>query len=70
MHDAKRDYQPSTGALHGFVGTILMVLAGSLLANIDENPAAFRTLGLIALAGALYVIVAGAVARGIQLARE
>ena len=31
------DYQPSVGAVHGFVGVTLFVLGGFALANTNEN---------------------------------
>ena len=63
------DYQPSVGAVHGVVGVTLFVLGGFALANTNENEM-FGVLGLVAVASGLYATVAGAVARGIQLARK
>lgn len=62
-------YQPSAGALYGVAGTGL-ILAGALAAaNTNENDAV-GLLGVLLLAGGFYATVAGAVARGIQLARR
>jgi hypothetical protein len=70
VNDTKREvYQPSSGALYGFVGVALIAVGGMSFANAHENEA-FGILGLLFAASGLYVTVAGAVARGIQLARE
>ena len=61
-------YQPSAGALHGVSGVGLLVVAGWLLANSIEDPFVFGSLGTAFAASGLYCVVAGAVARGVQLA--
>ena len=63
-------YKASFGAAYGIAGVVLLVIGGALLANTNEDSAIFGT-GAVAFFGAgLYCTVAGAVARGIQLARR
>lgn len=62
-------YQPSHGVAYGMVGVLLLVVGGALLANVNEA-AAFGTLATVFLGAGLYLTVAGAVARGIQLSRR
>ena len=68
VNDQKRNYEPSAGIIYGAVGAVLIALGSMSLANANES-AAFGILGVVLLASGFYVTVAGAVARGIQLAR-
>lgn len=65
-------YEPSSGVVLGLLGVVLLVAGGMLtlnvLANDDSDLALAVGLGL-ASAG-LYCLVAGAVARGVQMARQ
>jgi hypothetical protein len=63
-------YNSSFGVAYGTVGVILLVIGGALLANINEDPTIFGAGGTLFLASGLYLTNAGAVARGIQLARR
>jgi hypothetical protein len=63
------DYEPSVGAVYGALGIGLIVLGGFALANANEADA-FGVIGLGLMAGGAYAAIAGAVARGIQLARK
>ena len=68
MTEPQRPYQPSAGAVYAAVGTALVVLGFIALANTDEaDMVGAIGVGLV-VAGA-YCTIAGAVARGIQLAR-
>lgn len=74
MDSSARDHfdpsKPSFGAAYGTVGVILLVIGGALLANLSEDPTVFITGATLFLGSGLYLTVAGAVARGIQLARR
>ena len=63
------DYEPSVGAVYGAIGIALIVLGGMALANVSEGDA-FGVIGVGLTAGGAYAVIAGAVARGIQLARR
>lgn len=65
----ERDYEPSAGAAYGFVGVAVIALGAISLANANENEM-FGLLGFVFLASGCYATLAGAVARGIQLARQ
>ena len=69
MSETERDYEPSVGAVYGAIGIVLIVLGGFALANANEADA-FGAIGLGLMAGGAYAAIAGAVARGIQLARK
>ena len=69
MSETERDYEPSVGAVYGTIGIVLIVLGGFALANANEADA-FDAIGLGLMAGGAYAAIAGAVARGIQLARK
>lgn len=63
-------YQPSAGAAYLWGSVPLFVVGAMLMANVDEEPEFFRTAGVLALAFAVYLLLVGAVARGIQVARR
>lgn len=63
-------YQQSFGAAYGAAGVILLVIGGMLLANLNEDPTIFGAGATLFLGAGAYLTVAGAVARGIQLARR
>lgn len=65
----ERAHEPSAGAVYAAVGIVLIVLGGFSLANTIEAQA-FGIIGVGLIAGGTYATVAGAVARGIQLARR
>lgn len=70
---ARDDFDPSKpffGAAYGTVGVILLVIGSALLANLTEDPTLFGAGATLFLGSGLYLMVAGAVARGIQLARR
>ena len=69
MSQTERAYEPSVGAVYGVIGIVLIVLGGFALANADEADA-FGVIGVGLVAGGAYATIAGAVARGIQLARK
>lgn len=69
VSNTERGYEPSVGAMHGVIGTVLIVLGGLCLANTVEADA-FGLIGVGLIAGGAYATIAGAVARGIQLARR
>lgn len=62
-------YKSSFGAAYGSAGVVLLVVGGLLLANVNEDDI-FGIGAVVFLGAGLYFLVAGAVARGIQLARR
>ena len=70
MSDSTRDdYFPSAGLLYALVGVVLLALGAVALGNGDESDM-FVVLGVVLLGSGCYWIIAGAVARGIQLSRQ
>ena len=67
--DNQDDYVPSAGAGYLFGSVPLFILGGVLLANINEEPAVFGTAALLSVAFAAYLLLVGAIARGIQVAQ-
>jgi hypothetical protein len=68
--DNQDDYAPSAGAGYLFGSVPLFIVGGAFMANINEEPAVFGTSALLALAFASYLLLVGAIARGIQVARR
>jgi len=68
--DNQDDYAPSAGAGYLFGSVPLFIVGGALMANINEEPAVFGTSALLSLAFASYLLLVGAIARGIQVARR
>ncbi len=66
LRKAGAPYEPSVGLWHSLAGAALFVLGGLMVANMDNT---LRALGLAAIAGSFYLLLAGGVARGMQLAR-
>ncbi len=62
-------YKSSFGAAYGLAGVALLVVGGMLLGNINED-VIFGIGAVVFSATGFYFLVAGAVARGIQLARR
>jgi hypothetical protein len=69
VSETEPEYEPSVGAVYGTIGIVLIVLGGFAVANANEA-APFGVTGLGMMAGGAYAAIAGAVARGIQLARK
>jgi hypothetical protein len=63
------DYQPSSGAVYGVLGVILVLLGRWALANVDEGDF-FAVIGFALLASGAYALIVGGVARGIQIGRD
>ena len=64
------DYETSAGAGYLLGSLPLFILGGMLLANTNEDPTIFGTGALLALACAVYLLLVGAIARGLQVARR
>ena len=64
------DYEPSAGATYLFGSAPLFILGSMMLANINEEPAVFGTGAVLFFAVAVYLLLVGAIARGIQVARR
>ena len=63
----------SPGLLPGayaLMATILLSIAGMLFVNLGEDPQIFIVFTAIFAVPGLYLLVAGAVARGIEMARR
>jgi len=56
--------------LYALSGTVLLAIAGMFFVNLNEDPEVFMVLTAVFAAPGLYLIVAGAVARGIFVARR
>lgn len=70
MSTARSDnYEPSRGVIYGVIGAVLLVVGVVALGDAGGDDA-YQALSAGLVASGLYCIVAGAVARGIQLARN
>jgi hypothetical protein len=69
--EESEEYERSSGLMYAVLGVALMILGSLLLAAvpISENETFVRIAALVVLGSASYMIIAGGVARGIQLAR-
>ena len=56
--------------LYALFGTALLAIGGMLFANINEGPETFMVLTVVFAAPGLYLLIAGAVARGIFVSRR
>lgn len=56
--------------LYAFLGTVLLAIGGMLFVNVDEDPEIFMVFTVAFVAPGLYLLIAGAVARGIFVARQ
>ena len=63
-------FQGSFGVAYGSVEVAQLMIGGLLLANVEELLFFFGGLGSLLTACGLYLTIAGAVARGIQLSRR
>ncbi len=70
MTNQPRRADSATPFLHALAGTVLMAIAGVCFVNLNEGPQTFIVLTVLFAAPGLYLLVAGAVARGIFTARR
>lgn len=64
------DYEPSAGVLYALAGVALLALAALMVGQIIDSPDLGRVL-VAGLAGSgLYLLITGAVVRGLQLGRR
>jgi hypothetical protein len=56
--------------VHALIGTVLLAIGGMLFVNLDEDPEIFMVLTVVFTAPGLYLLIAGAVAHGVALARR
>ncbi len=56
--------------LYALGGTVLLAIGGMLFENLDEDREVFMVLTIAFAAPGLYLLIAGAVARGIFAARR
>ena len=68
-NEQARDFEPSVGAMYGAFGIVLTIIGVLVLANANQVAIAI-IIGAALVAGGAYAIIAGAVARGIQLGRR
>jgi hypothetical protein len=55
--------------IHALIGTVLLAIGGMLFVNVNEDPEIFIVFTAVFAAPGLYLLIAGAVARGIALTR-
>jgi hypothetical protein len=55
---------------HAFMGTVLLAIGGMLFVNLNEDPEIFMVFTVLFTAPGLYLLIAGAVAHGVALARR
>ena len=55
---------------YALAATFLLSVAGSLFINLDEDPDIFIVLATVVAVPGLYLLLAGGVARGIEMARR
>ena len=56
--------------LYALFGTIFLAIGGMLFVNLDEDPEIFMVFTVVFAAPGLYLLIAGAVARGMFVARR
>lgn len=56
--------------VHALLGTVLLAIGGMLFVNVNEDPEIFMAFTVAFTAPGLYLLIAGAVARGITLGRR
>jgi hypothetical protein len=56
--------------LYALFGTVLLAIGGMLFVNLDEDPEIFMVFTVGFVAPGLYLLISGAVARGIFVARR
>jgi LPXTG-motif cell wall-anchored protein len=66
--------QPNTASdsqsvVYALIGTVLLAIGGMLFVNLDEDPQTFIVLTVAFSAPGLYLLIAGAVARGVGMTR-
>jgi len=70
MSNRSGDVSAAAPSLHALAGTVLLAIGGVLFVNRNEDPEAFVVLAVLFAAPGLYLLIAGAVARGVALARR
>lgn len=61
---------PTAPLLYALVGTVLLAIGGMLFVNLNEDPELFMVFTVVFTGPGSYLLLAGAVARGITLARR
>jgi len=56
--------------LYALSGTVLLAIGGIFFVNVNEDPETFIILTILFTAPGLYLLISGAVARGIFVARR
>jgi hypothetical protein len=61
---------PNPPFLYALAGAVLLAVGGMLFVNVNEDPEIFMVFTVAFAAPGLYLLLAGAVARGIALSRR
>lgn len=61
---------PTAPFVYALVGTVLLAIGGMLFVNLNEDPEIFMVFTVVFTGPGLYLLLAGAVARGIAVARR
>ena len=65
------DHSPSAEPfIHGVIGTVLLAVGLMLFVNINEDPEIFAVFTIVFTAPGLFLLIAGAVARGVEMSRR
>jgi hypothetical protein len=67
MDKSTDHYEPSAGVIYAVAGIVIMILGVLLLRNVEENFAPFFLVGSVCSLSGGYLVLTGAVARGIQI---
>lgn len=70
MADNPDSPQPSKGLPYVLGGVVILFIGAMVLVNTDEEPDLFFPAGMALTGIAAYLILVGAVARGVQIARR
>ncbi len=69
VNEQARNDESFSGAMYGALGIALTIIGALVLANANEVAVAI-IIGAALVSGGAYALIAGAVARGIQLGRR
>jgi len=61
---------PTAPFLYAGVGTVLLAIGGMRFVNLNEDPEIFMVFTVVFTGPGLHLLLAGAVARGITMARR
>lgn len=70
MTNQPRRADSATPFFYALFGTVLLAIGGMCFVNLDEGPQTFMVLTVVFAAPGLYLLIVGAVTRGIFAARR